>query len=377
MRLEHIPIPDEVAAEERSWQVVRAAVESRVATPQRRVPRRSLALAAAALAVAAAALSPPGRAVLGSVRTAIGQEHAAVALTRLPAPGQLLVDSPAGPWVVSADGSKRLLGDYAAASWSPHGLYVVATRRNELVTLDPAGRVHWSLARPNVRLARWGGSRADTRIAYLTGSRLHVVAGDGTGDVDACGETAAAPVAPEWRPGPQHVLAYADTRGRISVLDTNACSLSWRSARLPGVRSLAWSADGNRLLVVTRQGLVVFGLSSARPLGRFPMKGVAFAAFGPRDHRVAVVSPQRIMVLDADRPGRAPQWVFGGPGRFGGVSWSPDGRWLLVAWASADQWLFVRADKPHRIVAVGSISEQFGGGPFPRLGGWCCNSLVG
>ena len=64
--------------------------------------------------------------------------------------------------------------------------------------------------------------------------------------------------------------------------------------------------------------------------------------------------------------------VFAGTGGFTDLAWSPDGRWLLVAWAGADQWLFLRPDGGGRVRAVGSIAEQFGGGPFPKLGGWCC-----
>ena len=93
---------------------------------------------------------------------------------------------------------------------------------HELAAVTPRGDVRWSLARPSVRFARWGGSRTDTRIAYLARRRLRVVAGDGTGDRPACGAPTAAAVAPAWRPGPEHLLAYADARGRISVVDTDA-----------------------------------------------------------------------------------------------------------------------------------------------------------
>src|SRR5204862_99856 len=111
----------------------------------------------------------------------IGIEHAAPALFRLPAPGRLLVSGSGGTWLVAADGSKRRLGDYTKAAWSPHGLFVVAATGNELATLEPRdGSVHWSLARPRIAFPRWGGSRTDTRVAYVTAGRLHVVDGAGT-----------------------------------------------------------------------------------------------------------------------------------------------------------------------------------------------------
>src|SRR5438105_708139 len=108
MRLDRIPVPPE--AQERSWRVVSQAFEERIPSPPPRRHWAALTAAALVFALAAAALSPPGRAVLGSVRDALGVEHAAVALVRLPADGRLLVNSSAGPWIVAADGSKRHLG---------------------------------------------------------------------------------------------------------------------------------------------------------------------------------------------------------------------------------------------------------------------------
>ena len=138
------------------------------------LPRRSwkpIAAIAIVLVVVAGLLSPPGRAVLDDIREVVGVEKAQPALFSLPAPGRLLVTSDAGAWVVDQDGSKRLLGSYREASWSPFGRFVVASRANELVALTPEGDVRWSLARPNVRFPRWGGTETDTRIAYLVGRR--------------------------------------------------------------------------------------------------------------------------------------------------------------------------------------------------------------
>ena len=135
-----------------------------------------------ALVAVAGLLSPPGRAVLDEIREVVGVEKAQPALFSLPAPGRLLVTADSGAWVVDADGSKRLLGNYREASWSPFGRFVVASRRNELVALTPDGDVRWSLARPDVRFPRWGGTKTDTRIAYLSDGTLRIVGGDGKGD---------------------------------------------------------------------------------------------------------------------------------------------------------------------------------------------------
>jgi hypothetical protein len=203
------------------------ADRERISWPRRHA--RSLVLGAAGAAVVAAFASPPGRAVLGSLRDAVGRggvERAQPALVSLPAPGRLLAGSAKGAWIVQPDGSRRLLGRYRDASWSPHGLYVAVTRRDQLLAVEPGGDVRWALARPDVRHPRWTGTRTDTRIAFLSGNRLHLVAGNGTGDVDLCGEPAAADVAPAWRPGPGRVLAYATTSGRVYVLERHSSEQS-------------------------------------------------------------------------------------------------------------------------------------------------------
>ena len=112
--------------------------------------------AAVAVVFLAAVLSPPGRAVISDVRDAIGTEtvvgvpKAQPALFSLPAAGRVLVSAPTGTWVLDADGSKRRLGDYDEASWSPQGLHAVASTRSQLVAVTPSGEVRWTLARPGV-----------------------------------------------------------------------------------------------------------------------------------------------------------------------------------------------------------------------------------
>jgi hypothetical protein len=370
--LRELPIPEQDEARRRSFALVRAAFAEREPTPQRRsYLKPALALAVVAAVVAAAA-SPPGRAVLGSLRkTVAGEKRAAPELFSLPSGGRLLVNAPHGPWIVQANGSRRRLGDYLEAAWSPHGKYVVVSRRNEVVAVTPKGEVHWTVPRPRVRFARWGGSHVDTRVAYLSGNRLYMVAGDSTGDGDLCGGPAAAPIAPEWRPGLPHVLAFATVEGRVYVLDADRCSLAWRSAPFPHPRALRWSEDGRRLLLVTRDKLVAFDDRRARPIGVRFMRGVTDAAFRPRSHELALVRGGEVLALNADRLSATPGRLFRVTGRIGQIAWSPDGRWLLVTWPDADQFLFVHG---RRIHAVSGITRQFGGGAFPTLGGWCCTS---
>ena len=368
--LERIEIPNEHEARERAWAVVRSAYEERERVPR---PRSRLVpiLVAAAVAIAvAAALSAPGRAVLGDVRDAVlptRVERAQPALFSLPAPGRVLAVSDAGAWVVRSDGSRRLLGRYGEASWSPFGRFVVASRRNELAALEPDGDVRWTLARPDVRFPRWGGSRTDTRIAYLTTSRLHVVAGDGEDDVDAGGLPAAAPVAPDWGHGRRYVVAYADARGRVTAYDARAGAVVFRTRPLGEPVALAWSRQG-RLAVATPDRIEVFS-PTGRRLKRLPARETTALAFAP-DGRLAVLARTSVSVWRRDLERRT--GLFRGGGRLQDLAWSPDDEWLLVGWPTADQWLFLPASGQGRIEAVSNVSAQLRSQSFPRIEGWCC-----
>ena len=364
--LQSIEVPGAEAARERAATIVLAAFETREPIPRGRRGRVLAvggALAAAALAIAAA--SPPGMAVVDRVREVVGIERSAPALFALPAPGRLLVASDAGAWVVQADGTKRLLAGYRDASWSPFGRFLVATRRNELATLEPDGTLHWTLARPGVRLARWGGTQADTRIAYVDHTGIRVVAGDGTGDrLLAPAETG--PLA--WRPGARHLLAYVSA-SEVRVQDADAGRVLWRASRGPNepVRALEWSDDGRRLLVLASHVLHVYDGKGHIVLRDVPNGTGRFtdAAFVPGTQRVvAVRNGSDVFRLDTGRT------VFRGSG-IAGVTPSPDGAWLLVTWPRADQWVFVG---PHGTLrAVAGVTEQFRSrSGFPRVEGWCC-----
>jgi hypothetical protein len=385
------PAPGEEEASERAWLMVRRAHAAREPAPATRAMRRAFAGALALAAAAAAAViafTPPGDAFRGWVHDkVVGEPNAKPALVRLPSPGRLLVVSRRGPWVVQADGSKRRLGAYVSASWSPRGRFVVATRGPRLVALTPTGAVRWTLSRPaEVVDARWS-PYPGYRIAYRVGSSVRVVAGDGTGDrllargVDA--------VAPAWQPRVfVHVLAYA-AAGRIHVVDTDLrrTIAVWKLARPGDVHQITWSPDGQLLAVRTVGGVQVYGQigrvsllgGTASPAGAVLVhvfKGsFAPVTFAPRGHVLAAASAGRVLLLDPDSGSE--RRVLGAAGRFAQTAWSPNGRWLLVTWPEADQWLFVRVAGTHRISAVSGIGREFdpgGRGPaaFPTLAGWCC-----
>jgi hypothetical protein len=317
LELESIEIPGEHEARERSWGVVESALREREPVERRRRMIRPVLVVAVVAVLLAAVLSPPGQAVLDEIRETVGIERAQPALFSLPTSGRLLVASDAGTWVVNEDGSKRLLGTYREASWSPFGRFVVAARTNELAALESDGGVRWTLARPGVRSPRWTGTETDTRIAYVDDTGLRVVAGDGTDDrLLVAGYRG--PLA--WRPGSGFVLAYANRPGRVTLYDVAAGRVVERSA--PG------RVDTGLPGVIRRRG--------------------------PGSE---LVSGGRVVLRT--------------PGRLSGVVSSPDGRWLMAGWPAADQWVFVRTDGSG-LRAVANVSDQFRSRAFPLVEGWCC-----
>jgi hypothetical protein len=375
-----VRVPDEAGAEDRARRVLAAAATSPGPRPRRRRSRRRALQAALAVCILALIVSPAGASMRRWVADRLdepGAPHARPVLSALPGQGSLLVDSARGPWVVHPDGSRRLLGDWSEASWSPHGLYAVVTHGHELAAVEPDGTVRWALSRPGApRLARWNGPDG-YRIAYLEGHRLRVVDGDGSGDRAVAGDAAA--VAPAWRPGPRHVVAYATRAGAVVGLGADSGRRLFATAAGPRVLSLQW--DGGRLLVtradrvqlLDRGGRVLRSWTPSTPAR------VRAASLAPHSGRIAVVvGGRRQSQVQLLSPGHRARVLFSGPGEFASPRWSPDGSWLLLPWPSADQWLFLR---PHgggaRLHAVAHIAAQFSPGDraadrFPSVAGWCC-----
>jgi dipeptidyl aminopeptidase/acylaminoacyl peptidase len=385
--LQRIQAPDELDAQRRAWPLVRAALEARepVSWPRRNL--RPIFVVAAGVAILAAALSPPGRALVGSVHDAISSEKkkGSPALTSLPAPGVLLVNSAQGPWLVRFDGSKRLLGPWWEGSWSPQAKYVAVTRAHELAAIDPydKGRVRWSLARPRtVHAARW--SPEGFRIAYLNGRELRVVAGDGTDDGPVRQAVGSTP--PAWRPGADHELAFSTVDGRIELAKTDSGKTLWRTVPGEVPTQLVWSEDGERLLVLGERSLRALDSNGKRLFTIGLPIGPSGVAFVRKSHRFVMVrfsaatgrSDLVLLQAEAD-PGEA-RFLYSAPGDFRSIAISPNGRWLLVGWVNADQWLFLRLTAA-KVEAVSNIAEQFGApssnvGPldkaFPAGVSWCC-----
>jgi len=354
-QLRDIRVPDEEGAEERSWEIVSAAYSERVPVrPTQGARRLALVLAVGGLLVVAG-LSPAGAKVgdlIGDV-VGIGEEDAKPALRSLPAAGELLVESGQGVWLVREDGSKRLLGDYGQAAWSPHGIFVGVTDGRELIAVDPLGNLRWTITAPaTVHDPVW--SPSGFRIAYRSGRDLRVVAGDGTGDHLIARQVA--PVAPAWRPigdsklsatgAGSHVLTYVDGGKKVHTVDV----------------------DTGATLTTRRTD---FELLSAPPSGKNGGR-----ALSPDGRQLALVTEKRGRAqLELAPNGGRPRVLFSDPSRMTGPTWSPDGHWLLVGLPQADQWVLIRADGPGRVIAFDHVSEQFdpgdsGNAGFPRVGGW-------
>jgi hypothetical protein len=374
------PVPEELEAEARAWRVVAAAAAERGDIGARRGRNRRRALQALALAgLVALVASPAGASVRRWVadRIAPGVDHARPVLSSLPGNGSLLVQSQEGPWVVRPDGAKRLLGAFAEASWSPHGLFVVATSRSELAALTPSGTPRWGITGGGpLRLARWNGPDG-YRIAYLDAGALRMIDGNGADDrLIARGVPA---LAPAWKAGPSHVLAFARASGAVEAVAADTRARLFETAPGPLPLSLQWASG--RLLVARPGGLQLLGPSGSSLWRWSPPPGatVHAAAASPRGGGIAVVVRERhasrLLLL---HPGSPPRVVFAGPGRFATPVWSPGGRWLLLPWPSADEWLFLNpASASTRLHAVANVAAQFAPGAtgragFPTVAGWCC-----
>jgi WD40-like Beta Propeller Repeat len=352
-RLSELRAPGEPEAEERSWEVVRAAYADR--TPIRPSPRnRRLVLALAAGAVLLAiGLSPAGAKVADLVSDVVdaGEPDARPQLRSLPASGELLVQSKDGPWIVREDGSKRLLGDYDEATWSPHGVYVAVADGRELAALEIDGDVRWTFpAHGVVSDPRWAGGSADTRIAYRSGDDLRVIAGDGSPESDHLIARDVASVAPAWRPigysklGPPgaagFVLSYLDGDKQVHTVNAD-------------------TGEPVPTKPLDRELLTTPTIGQETGPARSP-DGTAIAAIRPTRS-----GDQLSLHID----GRS-EVLFRARGTLTGPAWSPDGRWLLIGWPAANQWLFIDTRHPRHVVAFDRISEQFGGGGFPQIRGW-------
>jgi len=386
--LRDLEAPDEPMAEERGRQMLEAAFAERQPSERRtRVTvRAGLALLAVA-AVAGLAMTPAGAEVREWIADRIesGEENPEPKLTSLPTPGAVLVEAPSGAWVIREDGSKRRLGDYDEATWSPNGRFVGVTHGTELRAVDPTGNFRWSIeASDPVTAPDWSPDEG-FRVAYLAGEEVRVVTGDGASETYS---HPARTVGPAWRPESDpdeaiHHLTFVDEDNSVVTVDTDSGRVLWRTEDF-GVplSALEWSASGESLLVTAPSFATVIDAH-----GNSLVKGPVAA-----NVRRAAISPSGSEIAAITRGPHGTQLSLIGPGgterrlyssgrsdpraRFGSPVFSPDGEWILLPWPEADQWLFVNTDD-RRVTAVADIARQFdadgkGSASFPEVAGWCC-----
>ena len=351
------------------------------------INRRNWLAASGAALVAGLALSPAGARVSDWIGDVVSPapEPTSSTLGSLPSRGRLLVVAPGGLWIVHDDGARRRLGNFRDGAWSPGGRYVVAARGNEMVALEPDGDRRWVRPAPGqVSVPRW--SPDGFRIAYRSGRDLWVAYGDNARNWRLA--RGVAETAPAWRPGrPPFGQQVAFASGvRIRVMEVDSRRVLGTTAPGPVPRELWWTADGRRLVAVSKGEIRIHGprgrLLATRPLPpRLRAEGSAIDAAG---RRLAVAAPRadgrssEVLLYRRDRDA-PPAQLFAGPGFIEGLTWSIDGRVLVLGLPEARQWVFLRPGGRGRLDVIGRIPSQFAGGgragdataAFPRPASWC------
>jgi hypothetical protein len=398
-RLREAPIPRDPDAEARVLELALARQSGRRRVRHTALPRLAAALAIA-LVLGALLLTPAWATVrdwVGDTFESTPTRTSPTGLGPIPGGGRLLVQTPAGAWIVEPDGARHLLRGYREASWSPHGLYIAAVRDGRLDAVAPDGTRHWTVrAAGAVHDPRW--SPSGELVAYRSGAGLRVVAGDGS--EDRALDDSVAPVAPAWEPAGAPDLAYVDARGALRLLDVADGRAAATGGALNGIESLEWAGptngadegDGALLEASSRQirvRAVGIGVTRAR-LGR-PRKlhipageVVRDAALSPDGRTVAALVSRRDgapgrrrlndLLLLSTRTGSARR-LGSVPGQVTEIAWSPGGGRLLVAWPSFDEWLFTPPGGGEgRAITGVAAAFRAGGGPFPSVSGWCCRA---
>ena len=327
-RLRELPAPGEEAAFRRAHPLAMATVGAE-RPPRRRRVARVLAPLALALIVAGMLLTAAGADVRSWISDAVTPPKSEpVRAEGLPGGGRLLTAGRAGLYVRTDAGARRIFGDVGEAAWSPHGLFIAATRGIELIAVSPTGERRWALHHDApIRHPRWAPS--GYQIAYLSGGSIHLVDGDGTDDAPLGHADGAAPA---WRPlRGDSEIAFADGRSVVlrDAIDRRVIFITPVTRR---PLALSWSADGQRLLVVERDRIQLLDArgrllrTSRAPRGTRNVAGT----FAPGGRSWTLVRVQggssRLMLVQGSSTLKVLQLA----GRVDGLAYSPAGRWLAL-----------------------------------------------
>ena len=373
------PLPGEAEAAARTWAVVEAALEARLAADvaarrRRMLPRLALVAGVAGCALLAV-LTPAGAWLEERFDDDRGPRPPGFAA--LPKGGSVLTINRTGAYAIDAEGGSQRLGSFTQAGWSPRGKHVVGVEGRRLVAVTPTGTPKWTLVRPHrVHHPAWSRDQGFA-VAYLEGSALRVIAGDGDPATHRLVRRGVAPVTPAWRPGSDLVLTYAAADGGVETIDVTTGARLWRSRLAGAVRALA-AAAGGRVVALTPRAVTVLGPRGHPVLStRLPGAGQELAV-DPRGLRAAVSLRQnggaRVVEVPLGQPTEEPGGLEVKPlfqGDVDGIAWAGDGLHLLVGWRGADQWLLF--DAGGNVSALHEVSRELGAaGGFPRVVGWCC-----
>ena len=226
----------------------------------------ALAAALALLVLGAAAL-----AAIGTIRVTLApkRDSARVPEGVAAPPGSNGIALVTGGRLWLAVGATRIAGLRAYASdLSPHALYAAMGVGRSLIVTAPNGRRAWTLRAPGeVKAVAW--SPDALKIAYVAGTELRIVEGDG--DHDRLVERRVRAVRPSWR-ADSLAVAYVGAGGRAVVYDLGRLSRrvirpvvpqfsrpGFPCGTLGPLRVLAFAPAGSALAAASSDGVVIAG----------------------------------------------------------------------------------------------------------------------
>lgn len=228
-------------------------------------------LVAVAAALLLLVLGAAALAAIGTIEVTLApkRERAGTAERVLAPPGAHGIALLVGGKLWLAAGGARIEALPAdAVDLSPRALYAAVGIGRSLVVTAPNGRRAWTLRTPGeVKAVAW--SPDALKIAYVAGSQLRIVEGDG--DHDRLVERLVRAVRPSWR-ADSLAVAYVGAGGRAVVYDLGRLSrrvvrptvpqfsvATFDCAGIGPLRAIAFAPSGRLLAAASADGVVIAG----------------------------------------------------------------------------------------------------------------------